>query len=115
MKNFIQDGKSLTLAAPYAVDSGKGAQIGANLFGVAAVTLANGVVGEFVTEGVFELTKIASQAWVVGDKIYWDNTNKWCTKVASTHLCIGVAIEAVASGAGDVLGKVKLSGHVQAD
>ena len=41
MKNFIQEGKSLTLVAPYALTSGQGALIG-SLFGVANGAAANG-------------------------------------------------------------------------
>lgn len=109
MKNFIQEGETLTLAAPYAVSAGGGALVG-SIFGVAQDTLANGVEGEFQLEGVFELTKVGSQAWTVGVKIYWDNTAKVCTTVSMSNTLIGVAVAAVAGGAGDVLGKVRLNG-----
>jgi predicted RecA/RadA family phage recombinase len=109
MKNFIQEGDVLTLAAPYAVASGAGALVG-SIFGVSAGTLANGVEGEFQVEGVFELAKAASQAWTVGVKVYWDNTAKNCTTTAMSNTLIGVAVAAVGSGAGEVLGKVRLNG-----
>lgn len=107
MKNFIQDGDVLELAAPYAVNSGAGALIG-SCFGVATKTLANAEVGNFAIKGVFELAKVGSQAWTVGAKIYWDNTNKYCTTTSSGNTLIGVAVEAVGSGAGETLGKVRL-------
>jgi predicted RecA/RadA family phage recombinase len=107
MKNFVQTGKVLTLAAPYNRLSGQGAQVG-SIFGVAAVDVLSTVEAEFAVEGVFELVKAGSQAWSVGDRIYWDNSAKVCTKTVSTNLLVGVAVEAVASGAGDTLGKVKL-------
>lgn len=107
MKNFIQPGKNLTLTAPYDVVSGAGAQVG-SIFGVATKTIASGAEGEFATEGVFELKKIESQAWTVGQKIFWDNTEKECTSVAGANLLIGVATEIAASGASLILGKVKL-------
>ena len=75
MKNQVQSDEIITLAAPYAVNSGAGALIG-SLFGVAGKTLANGETGAFATRGVFDLAKVGSQAWTVGAKIYWDNTNK---------------------------------------
>ncbi len=39
MKNYVQKGETLTLAAPYAVSSGAGALVGA-IFGVAAADYA---------------------------------------------------------------------------
>jgi predicted RecA/RadA family phage recombinase len=60
--------------------------------------------------GIFDLKKVASQAWSAGDKVYWDNTNKEATKTATANTLIGVAIEAVAGGAGDVIGRVRLNG-----
>lgn len=107
MKNYIQEGKILTLTAPYARSSGEGAKVG-NIFGVAVADVANGAAGEFLTEGVCELKKVGSQAWSVGDLIYWDDTNKELTKTSTSNLLVGVAVEAVGSGAGETLGKAKL-------
>jgi predicted RecA/RadA family phage recombinase len=107
MKNFVQSGVNVTLPAPYAVTSGQGALVGA-LFGVASADYANGALGEFVTQGVFDLPKAGSQAWTVGVKVYWDNTNRVCTTTASGNTLIGVATAAVAGGAGDTIGRVRL-------
>jgi len=107
MKNQIQSDEIITLAAPYAVNSGGGALVG-SLFGVAAKTLANGETGAFVTRGVFDLVKAASQAWTVGVKIYWDNVAKNCTTVSASNTLIGVALVAVGSGAGETIGRVRL-------
>ena len=82
MKNFIQPGNTITLAAPAAVTSGSGMLVGA-IFGIAAHDAASGDPLETVTTGVFDLNKIGSQAWGVGDKVYWDNTNKRVTKIAT--------------------------------
>ena len=64
MRNYIQKGETLTLAAPYAVSSGGGALIG-SIFGVAANDYANGEEGEFQVAGVFDLVREsgASTAW----------------------------------------------------
>ncbi len=59
--------------------------------------------------GVFDINKVGSQAWTVGTKVYWDDTNKRCTTVATDNTLIGVAVEAVASGAGDTIGRVRLN------
>lgn len=107
MKNFIANGEHVTVLAPYAVSSGGGALVG-SLFGVAVNDAANGAEVVLATRGVFEMAKADSQAWTVGAKIYWDNTNKVCTTTASGNTLIGTAYEAVASTAGLVLGAVRL-------
>jgi predicted RecA/RadA family phage recombinase len=73
MKNFVQPGNTITLTAPYAVASGDGLLVG-SIFGVAAGTAALGEIVEAALVGVYELKKLGSQAWAVGDRIYWDNT-----------------------------------------
>ncbi len=109
MKNDVQPGNTITLTAPYAVASGDGLLVG-SVFGVAAGGAANAETVEAALVGVFDLKKVASQAWVVGDKIYWDNTNKETTKTATSNTLIGVATETVANGAGDIVGRVRLNG-----
>ena len=109
MKNYVQPGATLTLTAPYAVTSGDGLLVG-SIFGVAAGDAASGATVEAALTGVFDLTKIGSQAWTVGAKIYWDDTNKRCTTVATDNTLIGVAVDAVAGGAGDTIGRVRLNG-----
>jgi predicted RecA/RadA family phage recombinase len=106
--NYVQPGDVVTLAAPYDRTTGQGAQVG-SIFGVALATVLSTVNGEFKTSGVWTLTKIGSQAWTQGQKIYWDNSNKRCTSVATDGILIGVATEAVAGGAGDVTGPVRLN------
>ncbi|MGR3493308.1 MAG: DUF2190 family protein [Shimia sp.] len=108
MKNYVQPGSTLTLTAPYAVTSGDGLLVG-SIFSVAAGDAASGATVEAALTGVFDLTKIGSQAWTVGAKIYWDDTNKRCTTVATDNTLIGVAVEAVAGGAGDTTGRVRLN------
>jgi predicted RecA/RadA family phage recombinase len=96
MKNFVQKGRVITLAAPYDRSAGQGALVG-SLFGVAAVDVLSGVSAEFQVEGVFDLTK-ASGAVTQGAKIYWDNSAKNCTTTATSNTLIGVATQAQASG-----------------
>lgn len=106
--NYIQPGKTLTLTAPYIVASGAGALIG-NLFGVALKALAAAASGEFNTVGVWSLAKTSGQAWVVGDKIYWDNVNKRCDNLASAgFVLIGVATAVAANPSST--GYVRLNG-----
>lgn len=96
MKNFIQPGDVISATAPYALSAGDGALVG-SLFGVASEDAANGAAVELQVTGVFELKKLSAEAWTVGAKIYWDNTNKQCTTVATANTLIGVATEAAAN------------------
>lgn len=105
MKNSIQEGEVLALAAPYAVASGGGALIGA-IFGVAVTALANGETGSFQLEGVYTLPK-ATGAATLGAKAYWDNTNKNVTATVGSNTLIGVFVAAYASG--DTLANVRLN------
>lgn len=74
MKNGVQNGKVVPLTAPRQLSSGDGCLVG-SVFGVATSDVANGAVGEFLTEGVVTLPKTSAQAWAQGDQIYWDDTN----------------------------------------
>jgi predicted RecA/RadA family phage recombinase len=109
MKNYVQKGETLTLAAPYAVSSGGGALVG-SVFGVAATDVASGEEGEFQVAGVFDLVREtgASTGWSQGALIYWDNTNKRVTKTSTSNKLIGVAARAAADG--DATGRVRLNG-----
>lgn len=107
MKNSKSSGKVLALAAPYDRLSGEGALVG-SIFGVATIDVLSGVVADFLTHGVVALKKVGSQAWVVGDLIYWDNSAKQATKTSTSNTLIGQCTKAVGSGAGEVVGDVKL-------
>jgi predicted RecA/RadA family phage recombinase len=106
VKNSIQEGEALALAAPYAVASGGGALIGA-IFGVAVTALANAEVGTFQLCGVYTLPK-ATGAATLGAKAYWDNTNKNVTATSTSNTLIGVFVAAYASG--DTSAAVRLNG-----
>jgi len=109
MKSYIQPGINVTLPAPYPVFSGSGLQVGA-MFGVALHDALQGEDTETLTTGVVDLIKAPSQAWAIGDRIYWDNTAKHATTVATDTLLIGVALRAVGNGADDTVGRVRLNG-----
>lgn len=87
MKNFIQSGDVITVAAPYAVAGGAGAMLGL-LFGVAQVTFAQTEVGAFVTEGVFDLAGVSADTGSVGDKVFWDDSAKVATTATATGLFV---------------------------
>ena len=52
MKNKIQNGDVLSLAAPYDRTSGQGALIG-SIFGVSVTDVLSGATGQFAVESVF--------------------------------------------------------------
>ncbi|MBM3655233.1 MAG: DUF2190 family protein, partial [Alphaproteobacteria bacterium] len=95
--NAIQEGEVITLAAPYDVVSGAGAQVGA-IFGVAQITALSGVDVPLQRCGVWELAKVSAQAWSVGDTVWWDNSAKKATNVKTmSNLRIGKCVEAAAN------------------
>jgi predicted RecA/RadA family phage recombinase len=108
MRNYIQPGHALTLVAPYDVVSGDGLLVG-SIFGVASHDALSGAEVETQLTGVLDLAKVASQAWTAGAKVYWDNTAKRATTVASGNTLIGVAVLAVGSGAEEVIGRARLN------
>lgn len=109
MKNFIQPGASLVVIAPRDVVAGDGVLVG-SMFGVAKAAAKSGDEVVIDLEGVFSMAKAPSQAWTVGVRVYWDNANFRTTSAASGNTLIGVAVEAVAAGADNVLGPVRLNG-----
>ena len=114
MKNSIQEGEVLPIAAPYAVASSGGALIGA-VFGVAVNALANGEVGSFQLEGVYSLPKATGAAANLYAKAYWDNTNKNVTATSTSNTLIGVFVpvntaQTAAYASGDTLANVRLNG-----
>lgn len=113
MKNFVQPGNNLTVAAPYAVDSGQVVVIG-QLAGVAASDADNGAQVDIATVGVFDLAKPSADVFTVGAPVYFDTATKTVRSGGDTdsnsagewEAQIGVAVEAAGAGASTV--RVKL-------
>lgn len=107
-KNFIQPGQNITVTATAAVASGAIVQAG-SIIGVAAGKAAIGEPVDIVTTGVFELPKVASEAYTgAGVPVYYAAGSGLVTSTASGNTKLGVAIESVAAATGTV--KVRLSG-----
>lgn len=111
MNNYIGPGNAVTVVMPYAVNSGAGVLKG-SIFGVAQATYASGATGVMTTEGIFtELAKASGtgEAWSVGDKLYWNDTNKNLVKASGTGNTadpVAYALDAVGTAvttAGEVL------------
>jgi predicted RecA/RadA family phage recombinase len=109
MRNYVQDGVTLTGVAPRALTSGEGAIVGANLFGVASAALANAAAGEFVVGPcVVELTALGTDTAAVGALAYWDNVNFRVTTTAAGNRLIGNFAAAKANG--QTTAQVRLDG-----
>ena len=108
-KNFKQEGDTLTLTPAAGVAAGTGYLFGAALFGVALTNVASGTPGPFATAGVFELGKTSAIAIAVGDRLYWDATNKVVNKTTASQECIGVAVSGAVNPSASVLVKLGVS------
>jgi len=74
-----------------------------------ADTAAPGEPLVLAMNGIYDLTKTASQAWTVGQLIYWDVATSRVTNVVATNKLVGVAVLAVGAGAGEIVGRVRLT------
>ena len=106
MKNFVQEGEVLTLTPAAAVASGVGYLFGAALFGVATNDVVISTPGEFITEGVVTIEKTSALAISVGDRLFWDATNKVVNKTSAAQQCVGVAVEAAVNPSSTVTMKI---------
>jgi predicted RecA/RadA family phage recombinase len=93
MRNFVQPGNQITVAAPAAVASGEGVLIG-DLFGVANGDAAIGADLVISTTGVFTLPKATTDAITVGAAVYWDADPGEVTVTATGNTLIGHAVTA---------------------
>jgi predicted RecA/RadA family phage recombinase len=110
MKNFVQDGKVLDLDPGATVPAGTGCLFGQALFGVAAVDAVSGTKSAFVVTGVVDIAKTAGLAVSVGDRLYWDSTNKVVNKTATAQEEVGVCVQAAL--AGDATVRMKMGGYL---
>jgi predicted RecA/RadA family phage recombinase len=109
--NYIQPGKVLDLLAPYDRTSGQGFQVGA-IFAVALGTALSGAAIRGQVDGIWTLAKLSTDEWAVGDKVYWDNTNKRCDTDPTVGMLIGVAYATAANPTST--GQVRLNGAAPA-
>jgi predicted RecA/RadA family phage recombinase len=107
MKNYVQKGENLTIAAPYDVTSGAFLKSGL-IVGVASGDALSGADVDVVTVGIFDLPKVSTDVFAVGATVYWNDTSKLITSTTSGNTKIGVAVEAVGNPSGSV--NVRLNG-----
>jgi predicted RecA/RadA family phage recombinase len=111
MLNYIQPGKTITMTPGADVASGVGF-IAGNLFGVATNDVASGTAGEFLTEGVVEIAKVAPLVINVGDRVFWNVSTKNVDKTATAKVNVGTCVVAALSA--DTTVQIKLGATVPA-
>lgn len=105
MKNYIQDGKTISFTPTAAVASGEAVLLGMLLV-VAIGAIAANTPGEGVTEGVFELPKKSTDVVAQGVDLYWDDTAKELTTTATDNTKVGKAWAAAANPSATVWVKI---------
>lgn len=107
MQNYRGEGDNLQVTAPRTVTSGEGVLVG-SLFGVAMDAATSGDTDlVIVTEGEFTIAKTSAQAWTLGQRIFWDNTNFRADSDATVGQFIGHATAAAANPSST--GRVRLA------
>ena len=94
MRNFIQAGDTVTVAAPAAVASGDFVQVG-RVRGIAVTSAASGALVELKTTGVFDIPKTASEAFAtVGLPVYCvlsgDGVKTVTTASGTANVLVGI-------------------------
>ena len=105
-KNYIQRGDVLTIPAPANTLSGEVVIIG-ELRGVALGDAAETATLDVQTEGVFELAKVAANAFAIGAAVYYDADTKLVTATSTDNVRLGFAVTVAAAGSASV--NVKLA------
>ena len=98
MKNFLQTGEVLAVAAPQNLKSGDVVVVGA-LAGVAVEDALSGTQVAIAAEGVFAIAKTSGAVFAAGDKVGWNaTTSKAVVSSTFSTPLVGVAVAAAASG-----------------
>jgi predicted RecA/RadA family phage recombinase len=107
MLTQVFSGKQLNHLATAAITSDQVKVLG-SVVGVAADAIASAATGPFLVKGVVKVLKTTTQAWTLGQRIYWDGTQ--ATTVAGSNDFMGVAAAiADSGGANDLVGYVLLN------
>ncbi|MGA1846773.1 DUF2190 family protein [Deferribacter abyssi] len=106
-KNKVQSGDIINFTPSADVKSGDVIKMN-DRFGIAMTDIAAGKVGAVAVVGVWEVPKATGEAWVVGQQLYWDNTNKVVTVSdgTGTNAKFGFAVEAAADTATTGIAKI---------
>lgn len=110
MKNKVRSAEQVKLTNATTEDMPGGTPVKSGVYLVVPIaTIEVGKTGSAERTGVFNtMPKAAGEAWVQGDALYWNNTNKNFTKTAAGASLAGAAEEAADSA--DTVGTVLLPG-----
>lgn len=107
MKNFRGNGETITLVAPAGGVTGGSVYGQGALIGVVVADAAQGESFALKLKGEFtDVKKKAGEAWVIGDKLYFDGATKELTKTPGALNLAGYATADALSA--DVLGSIVL-------
>jgi len=111
MKNYIQPGEVVTVAAPRTLAAGEGVAIG-TLAGVALTDATSGNPVEIALSGVFTLAKTSAEAWAtVGLPVYMIPATGVVTSTAGTgRVFVGVNLATAINPS--ATGLVRLNGSM---
>lgn len=113
-RNFKNRGDVLTLTAPANLTAGTGCLVG-NQFVIPQETVLSGATFDGYATGIHSHTKVGTQAWTVGQVVYWDDTNKWFSSTATVGFYgqggVFIAMSATGAGAGETTADVRLTGN----
>lgn len=117
MKNYVQDGDTITVVAPSAVASGDFVQVG-RVRGIAVTSVASGASVELKTTGVFTIPKLGSEAFAtVGLPVYCvlasDGVKTVTTASTTANVLVGVNLATSAASPGSLLVKLMPSASNQ--
>jgi predicted RecA/RadA family phage recombinase len=93
---YVQNGNVIDVIASADISVGDVVPL-TNMCGVALVDIAANDTGSVKLDGVFTLPTDTGAAWSVGEKVYWDATNKKATKTATSNTPLGFAVTAKVS------------------
>lgn len=97
MKNFIQEGQTISFVAGADYSSGDPVVLG-GLMGIVVADVVSGAVGQALISKVVSVSKVSAQAWTMGQRIYWDVSASLFTNVQDTDTVFaGTAVEAAAN------------------
>ncbi|MEI8244624.1 MAG: DUF2190 family protein [Lentisphaerota bacterium] len=105
---FVQTGHSIDYTPTANVAAGDVIVVG-DLIGVAKFDIPANCLGALAIVGCFDVEKAEAAVFAFGDKVYWDNSAKVATDVATANTYMGKAIAAAAAAADGVNPAVRLA------
>lgn len=107
MKNYIQDGDTITVNAPADVKSGEVVSVG-SIFGFAKNSALAGEKVPVKVTGVFEAPVLAASDVAQGDPVYFDGTVLTADSDGGANTEVGCATDAAVSDGTEALTNVRL-------